>query len=246
MTEQYQSKAKYLWIMLLVGVITIPIGLMFLLLSGQTSGQEFSPDDFSRRSFTYNQTPGLKWIIDKKVYTDRTTTLEESLVLDGFVTPVINTTKNWHLIQDSGSGSGQIPAQCDARFLTDYLDMTNDEGDNYWTQWNTDHPNTAKIFWPQVADLARHEMYLKIPEVMQAAMEVKTDDADEFAEELDDLIARAYLEMGQLDRELDRLNRARVRLARSIEIRPTDEAREQLSKCIAATESPAANQKVDE
>ena len=246
MTENRKSKSKFYWIVLLTGVILVPIGLLVMFASGQISGQEFSPDDFSRRSFKYNQTPWFNWVLSKKTYSDQTTTLEESLVMDGFVVPVINKTKNWHLVRDSGTSGRLMSHECDARFLTDYLDLRNDEGDYYWTQWNTDYPQSAKIFWPKIVDLARHQMYLKIPEVMQVAMELQSDEPDEFEKVLDQVIAQAYLELGRLDRELNRLERAKIRINRAIEIQPSAEASQELSKCLAAKIPAATDQEADE
>jgi hypothetical protein len=233
MTENRSSKAKYFWIVLLTVTVATPIGLLILFGVGQNSGREFSPDDFSRRSFQYNQVPGLDWVLFKKTYTDVTTVLEQDLVADKLVKPVINKTKTWHLIWDSGDRDGLPSDQCDARFLTAYLDMSDDEGNNYWTPWNEKFPKCAKVFWPRVADLARDEMYLKIPDVMRVAMEVDSDQPDQFLPILDRLSAKIYLELGSLDLEMDRLERARLRLDRSIQILPSREAYQCRSDCLA-------------
>ena len=198
---------------------------------GQTSGTEFSPDDFSRRSFSYNQTPYFDWIILKKSYSDATTPFEENLIIDGLIVPVINKTKNWHLISDSGSRARFISAECDARFLTNFLDLIDDEGEDFWLGWNEEYPNSAKVLWPRVADLARHEMYLKIPDIMEFAMEIETDDVKSFTEQLDELTAQAYLELGKIDLELEKFERAEFRLQRSVEGKPSPEAEELLVLC---------------
>ena len=223
----------YFWIALMVAFICIPFGILVMIGMGYTYGEEFSPDDFSRRSFSYNQIPGLEWTFIKKTYEDRTTTFEESLVVDDLVQPITNKTKNWHLTFDSGSRSSLMSHECDARFLTGYLDLTNDEGDYYWELWNADYPKSAAIYWPKIADLARDQMYLKIPDVMQVAMEVDQDDADMLSKKLDDVIAKAYFELGKIDRELKRYQRAKYRLERSIEIQPSTEVSLELSKCCA-------------
>ena len=231
MSETASSKSKFLLILLLVFVILIPLVLAILYGVGQTSGTEFSPDDFSRRSFQYNQTPYFNWVITKKTYSDTTTPFEETLVLDGLIVPVVNRTKNWHLISDSGSTSNFISAGCDARFLTNFLDLTDDEGENFWMGWNEKFPKTAKFFWPRVADLARQEMYLRIPDVMQLAMEIEKDDVKKFREKLDELISLAYFELGKIDLELERFERAEIRLQRSVETKFSQEAEELLAVC---------------
>lgn len=237
MTEHRPSKAKYFWITLLIMVVATPISLLVVFGMGQNSGREFSPDDFSRRSFQYNQVPGLDWVIIKKTYRDTTTNLEQDLIADKLIVPVTNQTKVWHLFRDSGDSS--LPSHdCDARFLTDYLDMEDDDGNNYWTRWNEKHPLSAKVFWPRVADLARDEMYLKIPDLMQAAMDVDADQPAALEPVLDQLTAQIYLELGTIDLEMERLERSRHRLDRSIQILPSRKAYQTRSRCFAKLGNP--------
>jgi hypothetical protein len=118
--------------------------------------------------------------------------------------------------------------------LTNFLDLTDDEGDDFWLGWNEKYPKTAKIFWPRVADLARQEMYLKIPDIMQYAMEIETDDDKQFSKNVDELIATAYFELGKIDFELERIERAKVRLKRSVDVKSSPEAEELLVVCLAA------------
>ena len=234
MTETNSSKPRLLLIAIIGFVVSIPLVLVILYGLGQTSGTEFSPDDFTRRRFTYNQTPYFNWVISQKTYSDATTSFEETLLLDGLIMPVINRTRNWHLISDSGSTANFMSAGCDARFLTNFMDLTDDEGDNLWLDWNEKHLKIAQVFWPRIADLAHQEMYLKIPDIMQFALENETEDVERFAEKLDELTARAYLELGQIDLELERFERAESRLQLSVDTRPSLEAEELLAVCKAS------------
>jgi hypothetical protein len=234
MPENNTSKFPYGWLVVLISIIVFAVVLMIFYGKGQTSGIEFSPDDFSRRSFSYNQTPLLKWVIRKKTFADRTTDLEKHLTLDGFVPTVVNRTKTWHLIKDSGSNAKFASDQCDARFLTNYLDLTNDDGDDYWTIWTADFPKSAKIFWPRVADFARDEMYLKIPDVMQLAMDITSDKPGRFEAALNQLLSEAYLEMGEIDLGLERLERAKTRLQKASDLGDDDtssRANDLLTQC---------------
>lgn len=226
------SKLKYLWIALPCFLICVPVILLIVFAMGQHSGREFSPDDFSRRTFQYNQFPGLNWVLFKKTYVDITPNLELDLVADKRIKPVINNPKTWHLIWDSGDSTGLASNECDARFLTDYLDMVDEEGLDYWTQWNDKYPISANDFWPMIAKLARDEMYLKIPDVMQFAIQVESDKPKEFKPSIDRVVAKAYREMGQLDVETGQLDRARHRLDQSILIHPTREAYLIRSECL--------------
>ena len=233
------------------------IGIAFLLISpivlliffgwGQVEGDEFSPDDFSRRSFSYNQAPIFGWPIRKKSYIDTTTPLEKELIADKLITPTVNPKKTWHLTNDSGSGNGMMPVECDARFLTDYLDQRNDEGDYFWSTWNSRFPEPAKIYWPLVADLARDQMYLKVSDVMEFAKkldqlnddEAKNIDVAQFETELKTMIAKAYLELGEIDLELERFKQAKFRLEKSDEIQPSQKAKDLLAKCLPNLQAEA-------
>ena len=227
------SKTKLFLVIFFSSIVALVITGLALFGAGQTSGVEFSPDDFSRRQFTYNQTPFFKWVIIGKTYTDATTTMDSSLVTGGFIKPIRNKTKVWHLISDSGTNSEfYLPShKCDARFLTDYIDLYNEDGDEIWTLWNQDFPNSAKLFWPRIAELARDEMYLRIPDVMRTAMAIEKDEPDKFEKQLDKVIADVYRELGKLDFEMQRFERAKFRLEKAAKLEPTDEVVEMLEKC---------------
>ncbi len=217
------AKLSFLsWPIVLISLVVLAITMLVLYSMGTTKGVEFSPDDFSRRRFSYNQAPLLKWVIHKKVFSDATTPFEYFLTIDGFVPTVVNRTKAWHLIQDSGSHSAFPSDQCDARFLTDYLDLKDDDGIDYWMIWTEDFPKSAKIFWPRVAELARDEMYLRIPDVMQFAMELEKDNPTKFKVSLDQRSSEIYLELGEIDLKLDRIARAKRRLEKSVDFGNAD------------------------
>lgn len=224
------SRRKTMLLVLLALVIVAPVFALVLLGMGQVSGVEFSPDDFSRRRFSYNQLPIVKWVVFKKTFDDETTQIEESLVKQKFITPIVKKKKVWHLVSESGV---QLPsAECDARFLTGYLDLLDEDRNNYWDTWNTEYPDSAAIFWPQIAELARDEMYLKVADVMRTAMAVTQDKPDDLRESLDKTLAKAYLDLGSLDFELGNTERSRYRLRRSIELSPSKEAYIQRSKLL--------------
>jgi hypothetical protein len=183
------ARRTWLWPTLIVVLLATPIGLLIWIGSGYTVGEEFSPDDFSRRSFAYNRLPGLGWILSKKQSTDLTSDLEKNLISGGFITPANHNPKIWHLCDDSmgAASSPSVPIECDARFLTGYLDLRVSGGGLYWDQWNDDHPKLGKILWPIVAGLARNNRYLKIPDLMRTAMAMESDDVSKFQLLLADL-----------------------------------------------------------
>ena len=216
---------KFVKIAIVSLALLTPVFLLVIFGMGQTSGEEFSPDDFSRRGFSYNRVPYFKWTIIGKNYIDLTPAFEQTLVDDGFITSVKNNPQVWHLYRDSGTSFGEDPsADCDANLLVSYLEMLDPDGDSLWDSWNQKYPESAKIFWPVVAELARQEMYLAIPDVMRLALSNENDEPDLFSEKLDQASAAAYFELAKIDQGKEQNERAVKRFSRAIELRPTTEA----------------------
>ncbi len=228
--QNHRSKARFILVVVLGFMVISPIMFLVLFGLGQVRGIEFSPDDFSRRSFSYNQLPLVDWVIFKKSYDDITPDLEESLVTNKLINTVVNNTKTWHLVSESSMSV--ISHECDARFLIGFLDKTDSDLANYWDTWNTEHPECAIVFWPHVAELARDKMYLNIRKPMKVAINQEDDDPVEFDLRLRKTLGEVYLELGSLDLELGRMERARHRLNRAIEFSPTRESFLCRSKCL--------------
>ena len=245
-SEQDKPDKKRLFILLtcLGLALAIPVVCLIVFGIGQVTGVEFSPDDFSRRSFHYNQMPLTGWVVLKKIYTDETTDVEKSLVNSQLVPVVIPKKQRWHLVSESGVSV--VSHECDARFLTGYLDKYDDDGNNYWDTWNTEYPKCAKVFWPEVAQLARDEMYLKVAPVMRVAMSISKDNPKPFERELQAVMSEIYLEMGMLDVELGRLKRAKERLERSVQHDPDSKAVQKLETLKSKLATAADEQDDDE
>lgn len=223
---QTTSRAPfYLKIALVNLVLLTPVALLVLFAMGQTSGEEFSPDDFSRRSFSYNRVPYFKWTLFGKQFIDVTPTLEQTLVDDGLITTVKNNPQVWHLYRDSGTSFGEVRSpDCDANLLISYLDLLTPEGEPLWDSWNKKYPESAKVFWPKVADLARNDMYLAMPDIMRYALSIGDDNSKLLAEQLDLAVGAAYVDLAKIDQDNRRFDRAVERLSRAIEIRPSSDA----------------------
>lgn len=225
MAQTTSRASLFLKIALISLALLTPVFLLVMLGMGQTSGEEFSPDDFSRRSFSYNRVPYFKWTLIGKQYVDVTPALEQTLVDDGLITAVKNSPQVWHLYHDSGTSFGEDkPPDCDASLLVGYLDLLNPEGDSLWDSWNERYPESAKIFWPMVAELARNEMYLAMPDIIRLALSIGDDDPKLFAEQLDLAVAAAYLDLAMIDQNNSQFERSVKRLGRAIEIRPSSDA----------------------
>ncbi|MEM7782496.1 MAG: hypothetical protein AAF623_04020, partial [Planctomycetota bacterium] len=172
--------------------------VLALLASGQKSGVEFCPHDFSRRRFSYVKLAWFDLVINKKKLEDLTSELETTLLADGFL-PQPNTPKRWDLVADyNGSSSGLISKDCDARFLTYYLDLGDDDSVFYWLGWNERYPKCARSFWPIVAEMAQDQMYLRIPDLMEYAMANDQDNPEQFLNSIYPKLSDWYQERTQI------------------------------------------------
>lgn len=144
--------------------------LVFLLTAGRIEGEEFSPDNFTRRRFSYNVMPFFGYVVSGIQYSDSTTQLETSLLAGGFVNSA-SKPKKWHLIWDNVSN--QNSSDFNAKLLVDYLDLTDENYQSVWFQWNKDHPKSAIEFWPVIAELSREQLYLDVADIMHKALSLK-------------------------------------------------------------------------
>ena len=152
---------KNLWAYLLVLLVAGPL-LIAEFYGCSVSGREFSPDDFTARSFSYRRSP-----FTGTLRSDRSNEDHEfdctAIVDNGHISVVKSTPKRWDLFQENMQYSDELSSEFDARFLTHFLDYNSQ-------QWTTDHPEKAAVLWPEVAKMSRQGLYLYLPEVMLAAI----------------------------------------------------------------------------
>ncbi|MEL7498731.1 MAG: hypothetical protein AAFN77_14075 [Planctomycetota bacterium] len=229
-----RTNRRVLILIMVIGTVaTLLFGIPTLFTSGYHAGREFSPDDFTVRSYEYQTIPlfNVTWSgIEYKPVVDPVC---RQLLNSGLITPTGKTgdQQTWHLLWDGRftemPDQMRLPRDCDARLLIEYLAKTGDQG-NIWTAWNLEYPKAAKVFWPVIAELARDEMYLKVPDVMEFALNLEKDDPDQFKQELNELVAEVYLELGELDLQMNQKTRAIDRLKKSIALSESDEAQQLL------------------
>lgn len=239
-TNEYESgylaERPILMVAGLVAIAAIPIGLLMALVYGSVRGTEFSPDDFSRRDFSYQQVPWLNWTISGIEYTDRVPELEQTLLTERLIKRrkrAGGEPKTWHLSYDADVPDSHA---CDARILTKYLDFEDWDSKNaistpFWLKWNKKFPQSAKIFWPTVADLARGEMYLSIPQVMRFALDVVKDQPDSFQTGLNEVIRKSWVTAGEADFQTGNYQRAAERLCRAKAIAPSGKLAKLIGQC---------------
>lgn len=153
----------------LVLLIAFPIGL--LLLSGYSLviGEEFSPQTFETRRFTYSRLPWFGTPLSRRTVTDSTAVPQQLLLSQGLVVDPGGEPR-WDLVSDNWQP--EHSADFDAAILVGYLRMGNPDGEDYWPAWNDANPDHAQVLWPLVAELAREDLYLVLPPLFRIAMEV--------------------------------------------------------------------------
>lgn len=168
------KKSWPMWLRVLVYAFTILFGALVLigLLAlwivsfGIVAGEEFSPDLFARRSYYYVVVPIARIPLTDIYRTDEQSMLESHLLTQKLIQPVQRRPTRWqgtHVMQ-----GGQV-WQGEADMLVRYL---RDDGSSMDRRldWTRNYPKLAAIFWPAVAQAARDELYLLMPDLMELAI----------------------------------------------------------------------------
>ncbi|MBC8353497.1 MAG: hypothetical protein H8E66_15980 [Planctomycetes bacterium] len=171
--------------LLLTGIVLVYAVLYF----GSVTGEEFSPDTFKRRKFSYLELPLFRVQISPTRRTDNTNDLEKYLVAQKLLATGAKPENRWDLV--FGSQGVRYGFQGDARILCQYLDATNKDGDNIWLKWSEEHVEMAKVVWPAIAKVARQELYSFIPELFVLARSATTP--DQLQQSIDQTLADKYL-----------------------------------------------------
>ncbi len=176
-------------------LLLTPIGLVLFFFSGHVAGEEFSPDDFTRRRFSYNVVPWINYTLRGIEYDDTTPVLEQTLVSDGLISSFRktgNAKRKWNLIYDTKT-SVSMSSDFDAAVLCRYLDLTNSDGENVWLVWNSKHPKLASEFWPVIQELAQNEVYWALPPIMRQALSLEEESRPGFSSTLSHAAASGYI-----------------------------------------------------
>ena len=228
------SKYKYLIIALGVVLGTFVVFMTYLNLGCSYSGTEFSPDDFTIRQFSYQYEPNTDWVVSGRQFKKDYYQSMPTLVADKYIKPVYKKEKTWHLLQDNGYYYRGHSADSDARLLVDFLGLLDENHENKWTTWNSEHPKLAKIFWPLIADMARDEAYLTVGDVLTFALDSENLDPKQFEADLQQEVAKAYLKLGTIDFENDAFGSAENRIKKSLEYHSDSEAKSLLKRIRSA------------
>lgn len=169
-----------------VTVSTMVVESVLVVLFGRVEGMEFSPHTFSRRWFVYFVAPPFNVQVTPVWRWEHQTPVEAELVRQGWVSKT--SVLRWDVV--SGARGPQSVAPQPAAILCGYLDLLNERGRYFWSDWNAQHPNQAGILWPVVVAIARHGWYELLPDVFAAAREHANRGGSEFQQALHEALRR--------------------------------------------------------
>ncbi len=182
---------------ILLGLIALTVvGLILLvatLLAGRVTGREFSPTNFTCRTFTFWEIPLFHLQVSAINRSPDSSTLANFLLAKNHIQVPPAAPKKWDLIEISRGLTSVTLA--DAEILTSYLELNSVSKGIVWQQWSVDHPQAAAVLWPHVHRLAMQDLYLLTPELFAIA-EQETDPV-KLAANIDAWLRNAYLDLAK-------------------------------------------------
>lgn len=153
---------------LLVGVgavlgVTLA-GLVAVVAFGSRHGTEICLETLERRSYSYYEAPLLGIQLTGAKYLELPDPLAELFLSEGFFVEPPAQKKSWRLVESYFSAA-EGP-ETDAKILTRYLDAHDASHEQPWLAWSKQNLPLAHTLWNAVAALARRDLYLHIPELM--------------------------------------------------------------------------------
>jgi len=146
----------------IVLILCILFGIPFFFANMSISGQEFCPQLFQKRDFSYWRLPGTK------IRIGRTTLFPAVSPCSKFILQTLasGATTDWHV---ATLRYGTVSRELGAKILIDYLEAKDADGANAWDAWSFKNPQQAAVLWPIVQQVAIHEMYHCVPELLRSA-----------------------------------------------------------------------------
>ncbi len=207
--------------MMLVYCLGLLLLLALALLSfGHVRGEEFSPQGFATRSFSYFQIPFFRiqvWPVSVyKMPNDLAKYLRANKLLgSGAAQP-----PRWGIVTLSEGGVQTYRG--DASILTNYLRQPGAVGTESWLSWSKNHPKRERELWPVIARMAQEDMYMIIPALLEAAR--STESQDELANELRRVLVSELLQFAEAEKQSGDAKRANELLGIAVEYDPNNEA----------------------
>ena len=222
-TSQSRPRSKRQWgTKVLFGILTVlgvaSVVLVATLLFGLHTGEEFSPDTFSRQTFYYYEIPLLGIQVSPIVRKSRTNTFERFLRQKGYVKSGNSSQPRWDLVKVARSGATTFRG--DADILCSYLDAVDSGGIRHWQTWSEKNPKLAGVLWPLVARAADEQLYIFVPELIDLAGSASKP--DELQKRLNESLAQQYRRLAEIQQQQGDHETALDLVMQSLEYAPED------------------------
>lgn len=172
MAELKQSRFPIRGALIFLGVAALILifGLPYFAISIGIHGEEFCPQLFQKRDFSYSRIPGTNFRISSTTLTPAVSPSSKA-VLQHLPT---NSQTDW---QVSSVQQGSFSKEFGPKILIDHLRANNADGLNLWDAWSFHNPKHAALLWPLVQQVALKDMYFCVPDLLQnsnAALDLET------------------------------------------------------------------------
>lgn len=157
------------FVIVVILLVIVVIGGTILLGTSSHSGEQFSPDGFQRRRFSYYEAMGVR--LTATDYFDNTGNLELNLVKNKWITSTGKKPKDKDWVTVSMLTQGAF-YESDAAILIDYLEMSNATGAIDLDRWSQANPGYAAIMWPEIQKAAQGNMYILIPDILHHMLDL--------------------------------------------------------------------------
>jgi len=157
------------FVIVLILLVVVVIGGTIVLGTSSHSGEQFSPDGFQRRRFSYYEAFGVR--LTATDYFNNTGNLELDLVNNKWITSTGKKPKDQDWVTVTHRTHGSI-YESDAAILVDYLDMANATGAMNLDRWSQANPGYASVMWPEIQTAAEGNMYILVPDILHHMLDL--------------------------------------------------------------------------
>ena len=197
-------------------------------MQGHVTGQEFSPTHFRVRRFSFYEIP-LFHIQITPIKRAGITPRSATYIRQKSLIPKPQGPEIWHLVSLTRGISGTTPG--DAELLVNQLTLKVDSID-FWRQWSIDHPQRATLLWPVIQRLAKRELYILMPGLMEFAL-IDQPPA-KFSQQADEWLREEYVKLVEDMRDAERVELAGQLLNEALSDFPSDAELTELQATLTA------------
>jgi len=191
-------------------VLAVVVGLF-----GRVDGTEFHADTFGRRSYVYFRLPLIHVQVTPVWRTSLARPLSRTLSQNGWLKGAPRSNR-WDLV--ACRRNGERWQQGDAWILCQYLDTRDADAEFFWKKWTKNNRAAAAILWPEIAQLARRELYFLVPDLFETA--APATDANQLQRDLNLVLARNYEQLADAEAGLDHFQLAAELYTRALAYEP--------------------------